>query len=369
MPSLVWDRLEDRRYEIGVDHGVLYVADENGVQKGVPWNGLTEVKKGKTRETTKTYFDGAKIHNYVQQTEFEGEISAITFPPEFEALEGLVELKCGISIGEQPPGLFGLSYRSTVGDALGEEQGYKLHILFNLYATPADRVYQSIDKSPKLMEFSWDVESVPEPVRNARPTAEIILDSRVVDPWLMEDLENILYGSPESDAYLPSMTDLVQFIDDWYRIKITLLPDGQFKITEGRDGTYLTVTPSGEWTLKGANALKVKGPGREIWDFILGDDWELTQEDYELWQEVWYNLGDTICQGELPTIKITDNGDGTWTADTDYDNLIFVNEDETMEVEGEQVPNPFFGYFMIRNATLIWQSDTAYRITDTLPDY
>lgn len=363
MPRLVWDRPEDRTYEIGVDHGVLYVADDQGVMKGVPWNGLTEVKKKKTRKTESTYFDGVKIHDYFEQTQFEGEISAVTYPDALDDLGGAIELKCGISLGEQPPGLFGLCYRSMVGDAAGDEENYKLHILFNLHATPSDKTYSSHGKAPKLMEFAWDVESIPEPVRNARPTAEIVLDSRKVDPWLLEDIENMLYGTPMTDAYLPAMTDLVQFIDDWFRVKITIVNPlavpgdadyGLFIAEEGRDGTYISVQEDGYFELTGVNAYTFTGP--VDFEGIYEGGWE---EDPTTWEEVWYFLTDTICQGDVPQITITDNGDGTWTAQTDYDNLIFVNEDEEDES---------FGAFIIRNATLIWESDVAYRITDTLPD-
>ena len=43
MGKLSWDGVGERIYETGVDHGVLYVMDEDGYGRGVPWNGLTAV--------------------------------------------------------------------------------------------------------------------------------------------------------------------------------------------------------------------------------------------------------------------------------------------------------------------------------------
>lgn len=43
MGKLSWDGVGERIYETGVDHAVLYVTDEDGYGRGVPWNGLISV--------------------------------------------------------------------------------------------------------------------------------------------------------------------------------------------------------------------------------------------------------------------------------------------------------------------------------------
>jgi hypothetical protein len=335
MGRLVWDRIEDRSYEIGADHAVLYVPDENNVFKGVVWNGLTKVTKESTRDTETTYFDGMKIHNYVKQTEFKGSLDAITYPDEFEQLEGSYQMKCGVFVGEQPPGIFGLSYRSKVGNVSGSDVGYKLHVLYNLLATPSSKEYETMGDSPKLMEFSWDLESMPEPVLGFRPTAEITIDSRKADPLLLIQLEEILYGNDIDDAYLPSMDDLVALIDGWFRLLVTVDNNGKFTVEEKFDGTHIVDHGDGTWTLVDADAI-----------FVDADR---------------YALSTRFC---LPpttpaVIEITDPENGTWTAATDYDSLIIVDEDEN---------SPTYGMFTIYNATVVTQNAELYRITDTLPD-
>mgnify|MGYP001081977741 CR=1 FL=1 len=42
MSKLVWDKVGERFYETGVDHGVLYPIQTGGqYNKGVAWNGLS----------------------------------------------------------------------------------------------------------------------------------------------------------------------------------------------------------------------------------------------------------------------------------------------------------------------------------------
>ena len=46
MTALTWDQVGDRRYETGVDKGVLYLADPSGqYTEGEAWNGLTAVNE------------------------------------------------------------------------------------------------------------------------------------------------------------------------------------------------------------------------------------------------------------------------------------------------------------------------------------
>jgi hypothetical protein len=328
MPQLVWDKPEDRAYEIGVDHGVLYVADANNLFKGVVWNGLTRVSKESTRDTEPTYFDGVKIHNFVKLTEFRGSLSAITYPIEFEELEGASDLRCGVTLGEQPPGLFGLSYRSLTGDASGNRSGYKLHILYNLQAIPDATEYTTTSDSPELMEFTWALESLPEPTPDHRPTAEITLDSRRVDSLLMDQLETILYGGSESDAYLPPMADLLSLINGWWRLQVLYNEStGQYTVTERIDGSHMSVDIDGTWV-------------------IVDADTELVSEGVYLLNEIY-----CLPPGSDPFITIAVLPGGAWSATTTRLATITIDTDT--------------GVFTIVDATVISEADGRVMITDT----
>ena len=135
MPRLVWDKLGDRVYESGLDKGVLYLPDGSAV----PWNGLTSVIEHFNQELSPVYYEGMKVADLVVLGDFTATIGAITYPDEFTEIEGAVEIRRGTFFGNQEPQVFGLCYRSEIGNDLeGESAGYKLHLLYNVTAVPKD---------------------------------------------------------------------------------------------------------------------------------------------------------------------------------------------------------------------------------------
>lgn len=251
MPILVWDEETDRVYESGLDRGVLYLPDGSVV----PWNGLTSVIESFDKEVSPVYFDGMKISDNVSLGNFSATMKALTYPDEFSELEGLSELKSGIFAGDQMPQLFGLSYRTRVGNAVeGSLVGYKIHILYNVTAIPSDKTYSTISDEPELTEFEWNLTAVPEEIPGIRPTSHFIIDSTEVDPWLLEELEEMLYGSSSADAALISMYDLVSMIRDWYRIKIIDNGDGTWTAISRRDES-ITMLTADIFEITGATAV------------------------------------------------------------------------------------------------------------------
>ena len=46
MTKLEWDKVDERLYEVGLDHGVLYVPSTPGVyDNGFAWNGLVSLEE------------------------------------------------------------------------------------------------------------------------------------------------------------------------------------------------------------------------------------------------------------------------------------------------------------------------------------
>jgi len=223
MTRLAWDQVGERFYEAGVSNGVLYKDD----RVGVPWNGLTSVDEKLPIDASPVYFDGHKINEIVTVGDFQASLSAYTFPDEFLEYQGTLQDQEGFFITGQPPKRFGLSYQTKIGsDVDGLSAGYKIHILYNLLATPNAIKRNSIDDNLDPMEFDWDISSIPEDIENFRPTAHVILDSRKTDPYLLLDVEDILYGTDTTDPYLPSLKGLSAFIRKWNRLVITDNEDG-----------------------------------------------------------------------------------------------------------------------------------------------
>lgn len=206
MPKIVWDNVGERFYEAGIDRGVLYPQDEKGEYPlGVPWNGLTGVTESPTgAEPTPLYADNIKYLELMSVEEFGANIEAYTYPEEFELCDGSAELTPGVTLGQQPRKSFGLSYRTRLGnDLLGEDYGYKIHLIYGAKAAPSDKGYETINDTPDAITFSWDVTTTPVPVEGVKPTASLVIDSTKVDKEKLKLLEDALYGTEEKEATLP----------------------------------------------------------------------------------------------------------------------------------------------------------------------
>src|SRR6478752_972162 len=173
MAVLEWDNLEDRRYEYGLDHGVLY--QEDGI--GVVWNGLIRVQEASGDNVDALYYDGQKFNDVVTVGDFEGTLSAYTFPDEFMVFDGSQEDQRGVTIHNQQPGRFGLSFRTFVGTPNTPKRGYKIHVIWNLTAISSDKDYKTTTEDPEIMEFEWDISAIPEEIPGYRPTAHIVIDT------------------------------------------------------------------------------------------------------------------------------------------------------------------------------------------------
>jgi hypothetical protein len=207
MPPLTWDDVGEKVYETGVDHGVLYLPDVAGVYNtGFAWNGLTTVTESPSGADPNPQFaDNIKYLNLTSAEEFGGTIEAFTYPEEFGQCDGTALPHPGVAVGQQGRKMFGLSYRTKVGnDVDGVDFGYKLHLIYGCQAAPSEKAYATINDSPAAINFSWAITTTPVPVTGYKPTALIVVDSTVVDPADLTALETLLYGQAATEAALPT---------------------------------------------------------------------------------------------------------------------------------------------------------------------
>ena len=205
MPKLTWDASGERLYETGVKQGVLYVMDSNVYGNGVAWNGLTAITESPSgAESTPLYADDIKYLDLRSTEEFGATIEAYTYPDEFAACDGSASLADGVSIGQQARKMFGLCYRTTVGnDTDGTDHGYKLHLIYGATASPSEKAYETINDSPEAITFSWEITTTPVSVTGFKPTASITIDSTKADPTCLAALEEKLYGGASTEPTLP----------------------------------------------------------------------------------------------------------------------------------------------------------------------
>ena len=216
MAKIIWDAVGEHYYETGVDHGVLYPynSDTSKYDTGVAWNGLTAVTESPTgAEATALWADNIKYVNLMSTEELSGTIEAYTYPPEFEACDGYATLEQGVTVGQQNRKVFGMSYRTVVGnDTESNDHGYKLHLVYGCLASPSEKAFSTISDSPEAITFSWEFTTTPVNVTDLKPTASITIDSRKVSAEAMAAIEEALYGTDSEEAYLPLPDELKTII-------------------------------------------------------------------------------------------------------------------------------------------------------------
>ena len=214
MAQLVWDKTGERFYETGVKKAVLYPQVSGAYPKGVAWNGITAINDSPSgAEATPLYADDIKYLNLMSKEEYNGSIEAYTYPDEFAECDGSVEVATGVTIGQQPRKPFGYSWVTTIGnDTEGTNYGYKIHIVYGALAAPSEKPHNTINDSPEIDPFSWEISTTPVNVTGHQPTAKLEINSTKVDKDKLAELEAILYGTDDVEARLPLPDEIIALV-------------------------------------------------------------------------------------------------------------------------------------------------------------
>ena len=247
MAKLEWDKSGERIYETGVSNGVLYLLDSAGAySQGVVWNGLTNVSESpEGAEATALYADNIKYLNLMSTEEFKATVEAYTYPDDFGACNGELELADGVSIGQQKRKTFGMSYKTKVGNDVDSDLGYKIHLIYGALAAPSEKAYATINDSPEAITFSWELSTTPVAVTGAKPTASLVIDSTKTTSEKLAAIEAILYGSENTDARLPLPDEVLSIMNgkEVSSIAITTAPTKtSYTAGETFDATGMVVT-------------------------------------------------------------------------------------------------------------------------------
>jgi hypothetical protein len=216
MTALVWDQVGERTYETGVDHGVLYVADDSGdYPQGVPWSGLTTVTETPAgADSNKQYADNIVYLNLLSAETWGGTIEALTFPDEFYVCDGSAEPTPGVFLHQQKRHPFGFVYRTRIGNDLDDQVGYKLHLFWNALASPSQKANATVNDTPAPVQFSWTVSTTAVAVGTIdsveyRPLSTMTIDSTKVDATALAALEAQLFGDSTTTPNLPTPAAVV----------------------------------------------------------------------------------------------------------------------------------------------------------------
>lgn len=224
MSKITWDSMEDRLYETGVDHVVLYTLSGDEYISGIPWNGVTSVDPGKSSGNSNTLYSGGLPSIVTIDTEgTEGKISTFGYPsvPKKANAErrhfdhfGIDELAEGLSIKTADRTPCGLCYRTMSSSATGDSKDqYKLHLLYGVVFTGETRRHSTItNSSTEPVEYTFDYTIVGETSdQYGIWYDEIILDSRTCDQQVLAGIETILYGSADEDPRLPYVEEIMDY--------------------------------------------------------------------------------------------------------------------------------------------------------------
>lgn len=214
MTALVWDQVGERRYETGIEKGVLYTQSSGAeYDKGEAWNGLTAVTESPSgAEATDLYADNIKYGTLRSAETFGATVEAYMYPDSFAACDGSAELTEGVTIGQQSRKTFGLSYVTRIGNDQSETAGYKIHLVYGATASPSERAFNTINDSPDVTPMSWEITTIPVNVTGHKPSATLVIDSTKVSPAGLAAIEKALYGDEMGEAKLPLPDEVLSII-------------------------------------------------------------------------------------------------------------------------------------------------------------
>lgn len=209
-PQAAWGSAENRRWKAGVDRGMIYRDGE-----GYPWSGLISVDRtGGQSTVSKRYIDGQLFGVTARPSDFEAKIEAFTYPEEFEECIGLARdpEASALVVHGQESEPFDLAYRILEGDGNGMGENYRICLAYNCEAIDAGTSDVTINDSPELGRFAFDVFAIPQDLPGFRPSAFYEVCSRDVDKGVLSQLERILYGHGGVQPYLPPIEDIRTFL-------------------------------------------------------------------------------------------------------------------------------------------------------------
>lgn len=215
--TMTWNVAADKKFESGLDRGVLYIPTAGVYSAGYAWEGLINVtEKPGGAELTDLWANNAKYAQLQAVETFACSIECYTYPDEFMACLGVTEdgTDPGVTFHGQARSKFGLAWRTYIGsDQGGQTEHYKLHLVYGLLAKPSEMAHQSINDSPEAATFTFEAESTPVAGTGLEPVSKITLLESVLTATNLTSIEEELYGSDQpTTANLPLPDALVALL-------------------------------------------------------------------------------------------------------------------------------------------------------------
>jgi hypothetical protein len=86
--------------------------------------------------------------------------------------------------------------------------GYKIHLVYNVLATPTVNGYSTLGKDVTPSTLEWKFDAVPVLVSGFKPAVHFVVDSTRAPSGNLVNLENKLYGTNVASSAFPSISEL-----------------------------------------------------------------------------------------------------------------------------------------------------------------
>lgn len=264
MAKLTWSALKDRKFESGLERGVVYTRASTAQRvmysstpgesaKAIPWNGLISLEEQGSSGHATYSFEGRPFLHFPRPREFEATLRAFTYPDELNRIMGMGETEAdGLYIDSQIGEMFDLSYRTIFSDATGAVN-HKIHLVYNVSIDHSPGSYETLSESMSPAEFTWSIRAVPVRVEGYRPAAHFVIDTTNVDKQKLSNLEDILYGTATEDARMPEPQELFDILAWGDAIEIIEMEDGEWMAR----GSYKNIIMLGDgiFEIRNVNAV------------------------------------------------------------------------------------------------------------------
>lgn len=205
------------------ENAVQYLLGEHFYGNGRNWNGLRSVSISADKtEGAFAYQDDVPIEEHTNMADIKVHIQAVNFPEEFMPCIGETLLDEGVSIAQQDRSIFGLSYVTNPCEAFdGLSYDYEIHIIYGMTAGVTQRQFITESDNQVVLAYNWDCETVPEPFSDPLkiPSAELVIRVRndKGQDYLnkIAYIEDCLYGTENSEPFLPMPDDIIEIIDPY----------------------------------------------------------------------------------------------------------------------------------------------------------
>lgn len=194
---------------MGIDRGFLY--NEDGT--GMPWNALVDVEETEDDFRIEKYFVDGRLVGYRHIAgNYSAKVTSLHNPFKNETFRNR---------------RWGFTYRENYTQ--GAKEMYRLHLIHGVSIFQNSSTVQTVNATPNASTFSFEMHALDVPLSENIRGSHLILDTSDIYPWIMRDVEAILYGW-EQNPRIPS-------IDEMYEIFAQM----NFVIIDHGDGTWSAV--------------------------------------------------------------------------------------------------------------------------------